>query len=83
MAHCVVKSDRVSLDDDRLREDYYHEDLAVSRHSIFLELDEEIMNPEKSTKTPRNSGTDPRTMKMKQWYQRQDRLSDKSQWQLR
>ena len=50
--HCVVKSDRLSLE------------------------------PEKATKAPRNSGTDPSTMKMKKWYQGQDRLSDKSQWQL-
>ena len=64
---CVVKSDRLSLDDYRLREDYYHEVLAVSRHSINLELDEEIMKPEKATNAPRNSGIDPSTMKMKQW----------------
>ena len=61
--HCVVKSDRLSLDDDRLREDCYYE-----------ELDEEIMKE--------NSGIDTSTMKMKQRYQGQDRLSDKSQWQL-
>ena len=80
--HCVMKSDRWSLDDDRLREDYYYEALAFSRHSINLELDEEIMKPEKATKAQRNSGIDPSTMKMMQWYQGQDRLSDKSKWQL-
>ena len=80
--HCVVKSNRLSLVDDRLREDYYCEALASSRHSINLELDEEIMKPEKATKAPRNSIIDPSTMKMRQWYQGQDRLNDKSQWQL-
>ena len=52
-----------------------------ARHSVDLERDEEIMKPEKATMAPRNSGIDPCTMKMKQWYQGQDRLSDKSQWQ--
>ena len=80
--HFVVKSDRWSLDDDRLPEDNCYEALAFSRHSINLELDEETMKSEKATKTPRNSGIDPSTMKMKQWYQGQDRVSDKSQWQL-
>ena len=56
--------------------------LAFSRHSINLERDEEIMKPEKATKAPRNSGIDPSTMTMKQWYQGHDRLSDESQWQL-
>ena len=74
--HCIVKSDRQPLDDDGLREDYYYEALAFSRHSINLELDEEIMKPEKATKAPRNSGIDPSTMKMKQWYQGQDRFID-------
>ena len=80
--HWVVKSDRLSLDDDRPREEYYYEALAFSRHSINLELDEEIMEPEKAAKAPRNSGIDPSTMKMKLWYEGQDRLSDKSQWKL-
>ena len=80
--HCVVKSDRLSLDDDRLREDCYYEALAFSRNSINLEFDEEMMKPEKATKAPRNAEIDPSTMKMKQWYQGQDRLNDKSQWQF-
>ena len=80
--HCVVKSDRLSLDDDWLREDNCFEAFSFSRHNINLELDEEIMKPEKATKAPRNWGVDPSTMKMKQWYQGQDRLSDESQWQL-
>ena len=75
-------ADRLSLDDDRLREDYKYEALAFSRHSINLELEEEIMMPEKATKAPRNSGIDPSTMRMEQWYQGKDCLSDKSQWQL-
>ena len=78
--HCVVKSDRLSL--DRLCEDYHYEALAFSRHSINLELDEEIMKPEKATKAPINSRINPNTMTMRQWHQGQDRLSDKSQWQL-
>ena len=61
-----MKSDRLSLDEDRLHRDYYHEALAFSPHSINLEIDEEIMKPEKSTKAPRNSGIDPGSMKMKQ-----------------
>ena len=73
--HCVVKSDSLSLDDDRLRETYY-EALAFARHSINLELDEEIMKPEKANKSTRNSGIDPSTMNMKQRYQGQDRVSD-------
>ena len=32
---------------------------------------------------PRKAGIDPRTMKMKQWYQGQHRASDKSPWQWR
>ena len=67
--------------DDRLREDYYYEAFAFSRHSINLELDE-IMKPEKASKAPRISGIEPRTMRMKQWYQGEDRLSNESQWQL-
>ena len=46
--HWVVKSDILSLDEDRLREDYYYEALTFSRHSINLELDEETMKPEKA-----------------------------------
>ena len=79
--HWVGQSDRLSLDEDRLRETYCYEALACARHSINLERDEEIMKPEKATMSPRNSGIDPSTMKIKQWYQGQDRLCDKSQWQ--
>ena len=61
--HCVVKSDSLSQDEDSLREDYYYEALAFSRHSIKLEPDEETMKPEKATESPRNSGKDPSTMK--------------------
>ena len=75
--HWVVKSDRLSPDDDRLREDYHYEALAFSRHSSNPELDEEIMKPEKANEAPRNAGIDPSTMKMKQWHQGQDRLSEK------
>ena len=74
--HCVVKSDRLSLEEDRLREGYYYEALAFFRHSINLELDEETMKPEKAAEAPRIAGIDPSTMKMKQWYQRHDRVSD-------
>ena len=77
---CVVKSDRLWTMTGSLK-------TIVIKHcilstSINLELDEEIMKPEKATKTPRNSGLDPSTMKMKQWHQGQDRLSDKSLWQM-
>ena len=75
--HWVVKTDRLSLDEDRLREDCYYEALTFSRHTINLEFDEETMKPEKATEAPRNSGIDPSTMKMKQWYQGHDRVSDK------
>ena len=74
--HWVVKSDRLSQDEDSLREDYYYEALAFSRHTINLEFDEETMKPEKATEAPRNAGIDPSTMKMKQWYQGHDRVSD-------
>ena len=59
-------------------EDCYYEALAFSRRSINLELDEENMKHEKSTMAPRNSGINPSTMKMKRWYQEQDRVSDKN-----
>ena len=52
--HCVVKSDRLSPDEDRLREDYFHEALAFSRHTINLEFDVETMKPEKATEAPGN-----------------------------
>ena len=74
--HWVVKSDRLSPHEDRHREDYYYETLAVSRHTANLEFDEETMKPEKATVAPRNAGIDPSTMKMKQWYQGHDRVSD-------
>ena len=67
-----VKSDRLSPDADRPREDYYYEAPAFSRHTINLET----MKPEKATEAPRNAGIDPSTMKMKQWYQGYDRVSD-------
>ena len=78
----VVKSDRLSPDENRLREDYYFESLEFSRHTINLEFDEETMKPEKATEVRRNAGIDPGTMKMKQWYPAHDRVSDKSQWEL-
>ena len=37
-------------------ENYYYESLALSRHSINLELDEENMKPEKATMAPRSAG---------------------------
>ena len=57
-------------------EDYYYEALAISRRKITLELDEENMAPEKSALTPKNSGINPCTMKMKRWYPDQDRASN-------
>ena len=66
----ALKSRRVET------EDYYYEALAFSRRSINLELDEENMRPEKSALTPRISGINPSTMKMKRWYPEQDRASD-------
>ena len=71
--HWVVKSDRLSPDDDRLLEDYCHKALAFSRHTFNLEFDEETMKPEKA---PRNAGIDPSTMKINQWYLGHDRVSD-------
>ena len=52
--HCVVKSGRVSL------ANFSCEAFAFSRHNINLELDEEIMQPEKATKAPKNNGLDPK-----------------------
>ena len=60
--HWVVKSDRLSLEEDRLCEDYHYEALAFSRHSINLEVDEETIKPEKATEAPRNSGIGPSTV---------------------
>ena len=74
--HWVVESDSLLQDEDSLREDYYYQALAFSRHTINLEFDEETMKPEKATEAPRNAGIDPSTMKMKQWYQAHDRVSD-------
>ena len=64
--HWVVKSDSMSQDEGSLREDYYYEALAFSRHTINLEFDKETMKPEKATEAPRNAGIDPSTMKIKQ-----------------
>ena len=64
--HWVVNSDWLSMEEDRLREDYCYEALAFSRHTIKLEFDEETMRPENATEAPRNAGIDPSTMKMKQ-----------------
>ena len=68
--------DRLSPEEDRLREDYCYEALAFSRHTIDLEFDDETMRPEKATEAPRNAGIDPSAMKMKQWYQKHNRVSD-------
>ena len=74
--HWVVNSNRLSPEVDRLREDYYYGALAFSRHTIDLEFDNETMRPEKATEAPRSAGIDPSTMKMKQWYQKHNRVSD-------
>ena len=74
--HWVVQSDRLSQDEDSLREDYFYEALAFSRHTMNLEFDEETMKPEKATGAPRNARIDPSTMKMKQRYQGHDHVSD-------
>ena len=58
--HWVVKSDRMSPEGDRLREDYFFEALAFSRHTIKPEFDEETMKPEKATGAPRNARIDPK-----------------------
>ena len=64
--HWVVNSDRLSPEEDRLREDYYYDALAFSRHIIDLEFDDETMRPEKATE----ARIDPSTMRMKQWCQK-------------
>ena len=74
--HWVVNSDRLSPEEARFREDYCFEALAFSRHTIDLEFDEETMRPEKAIEAPRNAGIDPSTMKMKQFYQKHNRVSD-------
>ena len=71
-----MNSYSVSPEEDRFCEDYFYEALAFSRHTIDLEFDEETMKPEKGTEAPRNAGIDPSTMKMKQWYQKHNRVSD-------
>ena len=74
--HWVVKSDSLSQDEDSLREDSHYEAPPFSRHTINLEFDDETMRPEKATEAPRNAGIDPSTMKMKQWYQTHNRVSE-------
>ena len=69
-----MKSDRLSPDEDRLREDNYYEALAFSRHTVNLELNEETME---AAEAPRNARIDPNSMKIKQWYKGHDRVSDK------
>ena len=53
--HWVVKSDRLSPEEDRLREDYYYDAPAFSRHTINLEFDDETMKPRKATEAPRRA----------------------------
>ena len=48
----VERVNRWTRNADQRREDCYCEALAFSRHSIDLELDEEILKPEKATKAP-------------------------------
>ena len=45
--HRAVKADRVSPDEDSLREDCYNEALTLSRHNINLEFDEETMKSQR------------------------------------
>ena len=71
--HWVVKLDSLSQDEDSLREDYCYEALAFSRHTI---IDEETMKAERATEAPTNAAIDPSTMKMKQWCEGHDRVSD-------
>ena len=54
---------------EQLRENFYHEALAVSRHNINLVSDEENMKPERLAKAPENAGIDPSTMRLRKWYQ--------------
>ena len=75
--HWVVKSDRLSPDNDRVCEDHFDEALTLSRNTVNLEFDEETMKREQASEAPRNAGQHPSTMKVKQWYQRRDRVSDK------
>ena len=58
---------------------YYSEALGFSWHNIDLECDEEHTKAERLTKAPENAGIDPRTMKMKTWYQEPTRECDDSQ----
>ena len=79
--HCVVKSDNGhwtmtgSVKTTFMKLSHY-----LDTASIWSSMSES-MKPEKATKAPRNAGIDPSTMKMKQWYQGQNRVIDKSQWQ--
>ena len=73
--HWAVKSDSLSQDEDSLREDYFYVARAFSRNTINLKFDEETMKPDKDT-GPRNAGIDPSTLKVKQWFQGHDRVSD-------
>ena len=57
--HWVVNSDRLSPEEDRLREDYYYEAFVISRHIIDLEFHDETVRPQKATEAPKNAGVDP------------------------
>ena len=66
--HRVVRAE-LFTDAEQLRENFYHEALAVSRHNINLVSDEENMKPERLAKAPENAGIDPSTMRLRKWYQ--------------
>ena len=51
-------------------ENYYHETLAFSRHSVDLELNEVVMKPERFTEAPDHAGLKTDTMRVCKWYQK-------------
>ena len=75
----VDKVNRWTRNAAQRREDYYYDALAFSGHSINLVFDEETMKPEKLTKAAENCRNGSSTMKLKKWYQGQNRESDDSQ----
>ena len=49
-------------------ENYCYEFLAFSRHSVDLELNEEVMKSERFTEAPDHAGLKPDTMSVSKWY---------------
>ena len=61
---------------EQRRENFWYEALALSRHDIKLEFDEENMKTERLTTAPGYASIDPSTMRISKWYQLAMKRSD-------